>query len=77
MSQYDYLSGLILLSHIDKSNNVKTGELFNSIIRKQNSDGSWNCENSLNGMIKQKNRKSRWTTLNAVRLIKGIADQEN
>lgn len=77
MSQYDYLSGMVLLSEINSSDNSKTGTLFNSIIKMQNQDGSWNCENKLQGMIKEKNLKSRWTTLNALRLIYTIVEKEN
>ena len=77
MSQYDYLSGMILLSEIANHDYSKTGALFNSIIRKQNPDGSWNCENRLQGMIKDKPLKSRWVTLNAIRLINVIEKAEN
>lgn len=77
MSQYDYLSGMVLLSEIQNTDNYNTGTLFNSIIKKQNQDGSWNCENKLQGMIKEKNIKSRWTTLNALRLIHTIVKKEN
>lgn len=69
MSQYDYLSGLILLSGIMENGININDELFNNIIKKQNDDGTWNCENRLPGMIKEKEEKSRWTTLNAMRLI--------
>ena len=36
MSQYDYLSGLILFSRIEKSDISQAGSLFNTIIKKQN-----------------------------------------
>jgi len=77
MSQYDYLSGMVLLSQIHSTDNFNTGTLFNSIMKKQNQDGLWNCENKLQGMIKEKNIKSRWTTLNALRLINAIVEKEN
>jgi len=77
MSQYDYLSGLILISNTEKFKSFNNGELFNSIIKKQNSDGSWNFENRLQGMIIEKYGKSRWTTLNVLRLINKIVEQEN
>ena len=77
MSQYDYLSGLILLTKTGKVNDSIFGELFNHLIKSQNMDGSWDCENNLQGMIKQKKGKSRWVTLNAVRLINNILSREN
>ncbi|HNX24407.1 MAG TPA: hypothetical protein PKG60_10190 [Spirochaetota bacterium] len=77
MSQYDYLSGMVLLSEIKKHDYSKTGTLFNTIIKKQNHDGSWNSENKLQGMIKEKNLKSRWVTLNALRLINLVLEDEN
>ncbi len=69
MSQYDYLSGMILVAKTKTSETINNGELFNSIIKKQNGDGSWNCENKLQGMIIEKYGKSRWVTLNSVRFI--------
>ncbi len=77
MSQYDYLSGLVLVSETGNFENSLFGELFNHIIKKQNIDGSWDCENTLHGMIKEKKGKSRWVTLNAVKFINKILDREN
>lgn len=77
MAQYDYLSGLILISQTGSGNSSKIGEWFNSIIMKQNNDGTWNCENKHQGMINQNSGKSRWTTLNAVRLISLISKHES
>lgn len=77
MSQYDYLSGLILVSGFNNYLNAINGDFFNSIIKKQNSDGSWNSENMLDGMIKENQGKSRWTTLNAIRLINIIVKNDN
>jgi hypothetical protein len=71
MSQYDFLSGLILISKSERYNS-KIGELFNSIIRKQNHNGTWNCENRSPGMINEKPANSRWVTLNALRLINSL-----
>lgn len=77
MSQYDYLSGLVLVS--ETGNGVKSisGELFNYVIKRQNIDGSWDCENTLQGMIKEKKGRSRWVTLNAVKFINNILNREN
>jgi len=77
MSQYDFLSGLVTASKTEKWNDPVTGELFNSIIKKQNPDGSWNYENILPGMIKGEKDRSRWITLNALRLISEVIKKEN
>jgi hypothetical protein len=77
MSQYDFLSGLILIAATGKWNDPVTGELFNRIIKNQNINGSWNCENKSPGMIKEKPGQSRWATLNALRLINEITKKEN
>lgn len=76
MSQYDYLSGMILLSAI-KNTKYKTVPFFNSIIKMQNVDGRWKCENNSRGMIREKGISSRWVTLNVLKLMKLIADEEN
>ncbi len=76
MSQYDYLSGMILLLRRDGFKKFDNGELFNSIIKKQNQDGSWNLENNFPGMIKEKKGISRWTTLNVLRFLRIIVEQE-
>ena len=77
MSQYDFLAGLILASKTEKWNVPVAGELFNTLIKKQNPDGSWNCGNNLPGMIIEKYSRSRWTTLNALRVINEIVKKEN
>lgn len=77
MSQYDYLSGLILISKTGKYNCFKNGELFNRIIKKQNLDGSWNIENRFQGMMNEKSGRSRWTTMNVLRLLNKVVEQEN
>jgi len=77
MSQYDYLSGLILVSKSGTGDNSKYGEFFNYIIKKQNIDGSWDCENNLQGMIKETKGKSRWVTLNAIKLINNVMEMED
>jgi len=77
MSQYDYLSGMVLISGIDTEKIPVNSKLFNSIIKKQNNSGSWTCENNLQGMIREKSVNSRWTTLNALRLINAVVKKED
>ncbi len=77
MSQYDYLSGLILVSGTGTGENSKYGEFFNYIIKKQNIDGSWDYENNLQGMINETKGRSRWVTFNAIKLIKNILEIED
>lgn len=75
MSQYDYLSGYVLVLNAKPLTDIVNVELFNGIVKKQNPDGSWNCENRFNGMIYEKSEKSRWTTLNALRMISIIGKE--
>lgn len=74
MTQYDYLSGMLLAVKYGK--NISSS-IFNSIIKKQNPDGSWNNENSANGMIDEKKGRSRWVTLNALRIMDEVIKREN
>lgn len=77
MSQYDYLSGLVLVSETVNIDNSIISEMFNHIIKKQNIDGSWDCENNLDGMIRERKGRSRWVTLNALKFISNILSREN
>ena len=77
MAQYDFLAGLVSVSKTGKWNHPAAGELFNTVIKNQNPDGTWNCSNNLPGMIKEKPGRSRWVTLNALRLINGTVKKEN
>jgi hypothetical protein len=77
MSQYDILYGLLVVARAGFLNDPRTGEAFNRLISKQNDDGTWGMENFSAGMLlrdKRKNkfhrRKSKWVTLNSLRLFK-------
>ncbi len=75
MSQYDILLGTLFIAKAGFLGDRRAGEAFNLIISKQNSDGSWNMENAQTGMMfgneprKHIGNKSKWVTLQAVRLL--------
>ncbi len=76
MSQYDILYGLLFIARAGFIGDRRAGEAFNLIISKQNNDGSWNLENAQTGMLfgnearKHIGKKSKWVTLQAMRLLK-------
>jgi hypothetical protein len=80
ISQYDILYGLLFIARAGRLNDRRTGEAFNLIISKQNSDGTWNMENAQTGMLygnkarSHVGRKSKWVTLQVLRLLT-LADQ--
>jgi hypothetical protein len=76
ISQYDILYGLLFIAKAGRFSDRRTGEAFNMIISKQNNDGTWNMENAQTGMLygneakKHVGRKSKWVTLQVLRLLK-------
>ncbi len=77
LSQYDVLYGLMILARAGFFSDPRTGEAFNHIVSRQNDDGSWNLENTRTGMLNANgdeesipDRKSKWVTLNVMRLFK-------
>jgi len=76
ISQYDILYGLLFIAKAGRLSDRRTGEAFNMIISKQNNDGTWNMENAQTGMLygnEARNhigRKSKWVTLQVLRLLK-------
>jgi hypothetical protein len=76
ISQYDILYGLLFIARAGRLGDRRTGEAFNLIISKQNNDGTWNMENAQTGMLygnkarSHVGRKSKWVTLQALRLLK-------
>jgi len=80
ISQYDILYGLLFIARAGRFNDRRTGEAFNLIISKQNNDGTWNMENAQTGMLygnearSHIGRKSKWVTLQVLRLLKLARD---
>lgn len=76
LSQYDILYGLLFLARAGYSGDRRTGEAFNAIMSKQNSDGTWNMVNTGTGMMFGNEpriyagKKSPWVTLQVLRLLK-------
>lgn len=79
MCQYDILYGLLFIARSGFLHDGRTGEAFNLIVSKQNDDGTWNTENegigTMEGGRKMRNRdkKSKWITLQALRLLRYAA----
>lgn len=76
MSQFDIISLLRLVVATESWNSSRGRELFNYIMRLQGIEGRWRSSNSDQGMIPEKKGESRWVTLNAMRLIKAVTDNE-
>jgi hypothetical protein len=83
MSQYDILYGLLFIAKSGFLGDRRAGEAFNLIISKQNNDGSWNMENAQTGMMygneakKHKSKKSKWVTLQVMRLLKHYGSEND
>ena len=73
MSQFDIISILRLIAAADKLNSPSAGEMFNYIMKFQDSSGRWETKNKGHGMLREKTGESRWVTLNALRVIKKIS----
>ena len=52
-------------------------EALNLVISKQDDQGRWELENTFNGRfqtnIERKGRPSKWVTLNALKVLKGLS----
>ncbi len=76
VSQLDILKILVIISQAGCFNHPKVDRLFNLILQKRNSNGSWNYESRAAGMLDSNNDKiligkpNKWVTLNALRLMK-------
>lgn len=77
MSQFEIISLLRVIADAGSWNTRGTAEMFNHLIGLQGNNGRWFAANSCQGMIQEKPGESRWVTLNALRLIKSIADFES
>jgi len=73
MSQFDIISILRLIVAADKLNISSAGEIFNYIMTFQGRSGRWYSKNKNHGFLREKAGESRWVTLNALRVIKGIS----
>jgi hypothetical protein len=77
MSQFDPITLSILLTRAGFLKTPRGGELFNLVMKLQGSEGRWQSLNIKQGMIPEKKGDSRWVTLNALRMIKAVTDEEN
>jgi hypothetical protein len=77
LSQYDLLYGLLLTAKAGRIDDPRTGQAFNLLMSKQNSDGTWNLENAQTGMLFGNKKlplgkRDPWVTLNVLRLLKFV-----
>lgn len=75
--QYDILEGLRIITNAGYFLDKRTGNAFNMLIEKQNSEGRWCLENMEAGMLfgneKKKlyrGKENKWVTLNVMRFFK-------
>jgi hypothetical protein len=77
MYQSDALEVMDILTRLGYKDD-RMQEALDLIISKQNKDGIWNLENTFNGRyltrIEQKDKPSKWITLNALRVLKNYYD---
>jgi hypothetical protein len=75
MYQTDVLEIAVLLTKLGY-HDIRMREAIELIVSKQDSKGRWKLENTYNGRfqanIEQKNRASKWITLNALRVLKRL-----
>jgi len=77
MSQIDAITILQLITAAGFTDSSKGRELFNHVMLLQGNGGRWHLMNSNQGMIRGKKGENRWVTLNAIRMIKSVSEQEN
>ncbi len=75
LSQYDILYGLLITARLGFADDERNVPAFNRLMSLQNSDGTWNLDNTGPGMINKSEfgatagKRSPWVTLNALRLL--------
>lgn len=78
MYQTDVLEILAILAKLG-CRDKRMREAIDLVISKQDDQGMWKLENTYNGRfqvdIEQKRRPSKWITLNVLRVLKRLGDQ--
>jgi hypothetical protein len=71
----DVLENTAVLVDLGFGRDARLSDVFRLILSKQDSQGRWSMENTLNGKmwvdIEQKGQPSKWVTLRALRVLKG------
>jgi len=79
MYQTDVLEILAILARLG-CRDRRMREAIGLVISKQDDQGRWKLENTYNGRfqvdIEQKHKPSKWITLNALRVLKRLGDQD-
>jgi len=79
MYQTDVLEILAILTKLG-CRDKRMREATDLVISKQDDQGRWKLENTYNGRfqvdIEQKRKPSKWITLNALRVLKRLGDQD-
>lgn len=76
MQQYDILAGLAVIAAANRIEDARCGEAFNTVIERQEADGTWAMENFSTGMLFDGKRTHdhvearKWTTLRVLVFLK-------
>lgn len=77
----DVLETLAVLTTLGYGGDARLEEAYNWLLSKQNAEGRWKLENTLNGKmwidIEKRGKPSKWVTLRALRVIKGFEQAQS
>jgi hypothetical protein len=77
----DVLETLAVLVSLGYESDPRLREAYEWLLGKQDANGRWKLENSLNGKmwidIEKRGRPSKWITLRALRVIKGVEQAQS
>jgi len=77
----DVLETLAILVLLGYGGDARLAEAYHWLLSKQNAEGRWKLENSLNGKmwidIEKRGKPSKWVTLRALRVIKDIEQTQS
>ncbi len=76
MTQFDSITALIEIFATGLWNHPACAVIFNNIIKRQTSAGTWKLENNSRGMITSGKGENRLVTLNVIRLLKRLDERE-
>lgn len=73
---YDILRGLSVVTKLGYAGDERIDDALEILLQKQREDGRWILESTPSGRmqtnLEQKGKPSKWVTLNALRVIKGV-----
>lgn len=72
MGQFDSITALMEMFNTSHWNNPLCTEIFNNIMMKQTTRGTWKLENNSRGMIPAGKGENRLVTLNVIRMLKRL-----